>query len=124
MLASGGQTCSLEAPPDVDIWWLAIEAHMVGEQAVHILLECFLVLFLLELIISKALLFQLTNLIFLSPAGPILATSVFLLWKRIPPVVPRRCYKQMTIFCILASWLTFTMYVAVELLPIGNTFTS
>ena len=43
------QTCSLEdltvqgTPNNADIyWWPATEAHTVGERAVHILVECFL----------------------------------------------------------------------------------
>ena len=50
LVISGGQdlrpvqqTCSLEEPPSVATWWLATEAGTVGEQVVHILLECFLV---------------------------------------------------------------------------------
>ena len=31
--------------PGADIWWLAIEDHMVGERVVRILLECFLVIY-------------------------------------------------------------------------------
>ena len=42
------QTCSLvdltvQDSTGADIWLLAAEAHMVGERAVCILLECFLV---------------------------------------------------------------------------------
>ena len=42
------QTCSLvdltvQSSTGDDIWWLATEAHMVGERAVCILLECILV---------------------------------------------------------------------------------
>ena len=43
------QNCSLEdlivppPPTGADIWWLATEACIVGERAVRILLECFLV---------------------------------------------------------------------------------
>ena len=42
------QTCSPEGCPhpqqtSADIWWLATEAHMVGERAVCIPLECFFV---------------------------------------------------------------------------------
>ena len=43
------ETCSLEdpTPTSADIWWLAIEARMVGEWVVCILLECFLVTFVM-----------------------------------------------------------------------------
>ena len=56
LMASGGkdrrsvQTCSLETPPGADIWWLVIEAYMVGGRAVCIILECLLVVFVFVVI--------------------------------------------------------------------------
>ena len=55
-----------------------------------------------------------------NPGGPVLFTTLYMICKGIKPVVPRRCWKKFVMFLMVGSWLTFTMYLAVELLPIAS----
>ena len=47
-------------------------------------------------------------------------SSVYLIYKGICPRVPRACWKLMVPYLGIGAWLTFSQFMAVELLPVAT----
>ncbi len=55
------------------------------------------------------------------PGGPVPLIGVYLIYKRIKPIITPGCYKKLTFFLFGGFWLTYAQFVAVEKLPVGST---